>query len=150
MNENNHLRIRTEEAQLSTDPEELLARVDIEASAVTIALPWQRFEDVNHRTPSYPFDTIPLPEAMQASLEAHSVINGMFAPSGALYDRIPPRPDHHLVNPTAMRRPAKRANSAGPRQVWSFRSTRRSSRYGRHHVRGAFQRPRRRRPSGKS
>jgi len=113
MNQNNPLKLPTEEAQLSINPEEPSALVDIEASAAVPAFHGKPFEDINHRAlPPHPFDTMPLDEAMQASLQAHSVINGMFAPSGALHDRISPHPGNDIVNTTAMRRPAKRATSA--------------------------------------
>lgn len=101
-----------DESQQSEDPEDHQHPMDVETAAVTTTISRQRFEDVDHQTPLHPFDSMSSADAMQASLQAHSILNSLYMPSGALVGSMPAQPDNDLVNHRAMRRPAERRISA--------------------------------------
>jgi len=108
-----HLHSWRDKSQQSEDLEEHRQREDdVEAEAVTTTISRQRLEDVDHQMPFHPFDGISSADATQASLQAHSILNSLYLPSGSLVGRMPAQPDNDLVNHRAIRRPAERRISA--------------------------------------
>lgn len=90
-----------EEAHQSIDVTNISTQSSLQASTALSGLRWRRIDSVHGHATFHPFDAISLRQAAQASLQAHAVLDGLYTPSGALVDALPPAANHDSVGATS-------------------------------------------------